>query len=93
MPFKLIVNIDYRAVIGLKRRLRSTLKVDIDRNTLSDFISFISSLSFSNIEWYGRIRRIELKELWEAFHRDRGTEPYGITKAPNVERAKEKQIS
>lgn len=93
MPYREVIQLDYRAVVGLRRRLERELGVKIDKGELRDFISFSLSLTFSNIEWYGRVRRIELKDLWKAFQRDLGSKSYDQTKAPNTDEAQHKQIS
>lgn len=91
MPFQLPIFVDYRAKMGLERRLRSELGVDIDRQVLADFISFLVSYAFDSFEWHGRLRQITLADLWDAFLRDqKGAGNYDNLTPPDVTEAKKK---
>lgn len=91
MPYKIILELDYRAKIGIQRRLRQSLGVKIDDKTLEYFISFCTSLTFWNLEWHGRTRNIELIDLWKSFLGDlRKKGRYDTVLAPDIRDALKK---
>lgn len=91
MPLKIQIDLDFRAKIGIQRRLRQSLGVQIDDRTLEYFISFCTSLVFWNLEWHGRTRNIELSDLWKSFVGDlRKKGKYDTVLAPDIREALKK---
>ena len=94
MPFTLPIQVDYRASWGLRRRLRQQLGVELDRAALADFIAFQAALMMLSIENYGRVRRINLPDLWAAFERDRDAKgKYTQAVPPDVSQAQQRSES
>lgn len=88
MPFKIMIDLDFRAKIGLQRKLLLHGVSLTDEKILADFISYCCSLLFYNLEWHGRSRVIDLKTLWNDFAKDRNIKgQYDVTKSPNVEQS------
>lgn len=91
MPFMLPIYVDYRTKMGLDRRLMRELGVELNREQLAAFISFVTAYTFDSLEWYGRVRRIDLKDLWKAFIREmRAKGKYDTLTSPDVSEVRKK---
>ena len=91
MPFMLPVYVDYRTKMGLDRRLLRELGVELNREQLSAFISFLMAYTFDSLEWYGRVRQIALKDIWKAFIREMKSKgKYSVLTSPDISEVRKK---
>jgi len=88
LPFFVNVPVDYRALVGLQRKLKQEEGAELTRDELADFISYVFSLVSTQLEWHSRIRMLPLSDLWQAFKKEQ--QKKGRFQTPDVSEAAKK---